>query len=319
VRGRSLLVVAGVVAGAAVAEALVRVARPSPRAQIVRPDMLHGAPELVDGEPLWRAGQDDDTLRNEGCPGPGTLDVAFAWDSIGYDVERVGAEALFPAQVGRALRDEGRPVCVLNLSEPAYRAGQQLAETRRAHARHGLDVVVVGAWKRPASYTRFGEAWIVASDRETDRLGTPRLPFFPLPEAHRWLFTHSRAWQYATLALAPTRREPAPGVVRWEAFATWAAEAGVRLVVVHPAPLDRPFAETAAQRAALAAGGPGDDGTGLEGLRAAGVPVHDAAALLAGRDVEALRLDRCCHLNRAGQAVFAEALLPLVRGALPPR
>jgi len=88
--------------------------------------------------------------------------------------------------------------------------------------------------------------------------------------------------------------------------------------VVHPAPLDRPFAETAARRASIAAGGPGDDGTGLDGLRADGVPVHDAAALLAAHEVADLRLDRCCHLNRAGHAAFAEALLPIVRDALPP-
>lgn len=317
-RGRLALVLAGLALGAALAEGVVRVARPAPRAQIVRPDMLHGEPEIVDGEPLWRAGLDDEALRGEGCPGPGTIDVAFAWDSIGYDVERIGADALFPARIGAALRAEGRPVCALNLSEPAYRAGQQLAEARRAHARHGLDVLVVGAWKRPAAYTRFGDAWIVVSDRETDALGTPRLPGFPLPAPHRWLFTHSRAWQYATLALAPTRRDPPPEVVRWEAFAAWATAAGVRLVVVHPAPLDRPFAETAARRASLAAGGPGDDGTGLDGLRTAGVPVVDAAALLAAHEVRALRLDPCCHLNRDGHAALAEALLPVVREALPP-
>lgn len=305
------------------AEGLVRVVNPTPRAQVVRPATSLQSVEVVDGVPLWRAGIDDAALRNEGCPGPGTFDVALAWDSIGYDTGRSGADTVVSAHLARLLADAPRPVCVLNLSQPAYRADQQLTEARLAHARHGLDLVVVGAWKTPEHYTLLGDAWVITSDRERDALGTPRLPGFPFPGPHRWLVAHSRLWAYTTLALAP-RARPDPQEPGWGAFPRWAEASGVDLLFVHPTPLDRPLAETAAARAAALQTPEGSEArrltqvSMLDPVRSAGVPVLDAAALLAGEDLDAIRLDRCCHLSPHGHAALARALAPHVRARMPP-
>ena len=73
-------------------------------------------------------------------------------------------------------------------------------------------------------------------------------------------------------------------------------------------PLDRPFAESAAS---------GYVGYGpiRELAESAQVSLVDVAAELSGQDVEALRLDPCCHYNAEGQQALADMLAPMIATA----
>ena len=79
-------------------------------------------------------------------------------------------------------------------------------------------------------------------------------------------------------------------------------------------PLDVPFSKTVENHRNGVAVGPSELFARLRDwwANAGNVPFLDVATLLTNDDVEALRLDPCCHYNEAGHRRLAEALRPFL-------
>ncbi|MCB9679963.1 MAG: hypothetical protein H6733_00700 [Alphaproteobacteria bacterium] len=304
------------------AEVGIRVARPTPPVQVVRTDAALQV-DLSTSVPLWRDQPDTDgALRHLDCPADGTLDVVLAGDSIWYDIDAGHRADTVGFVLQRLLADHAPPVCVLNLSQPGYLPYQQLEEVRRLAATRTPDLVLFTVWKPDEVFTRVGDDLMQLDRLRRDALGTPILPGVPVPDGlRRALFAHSHLWRFASLALADrVQAVPPPGAGYLDA-ATWLAGHGIDAVFVAMAPLDVPFAETAAARARAWEGHADHDfearqATLRRQVEAMGLGWVDVATALQDEDVTALRLDTCCHYAHAGHAAMAATLAPEVRERL---
>jgi lysophospholipase L1-like esterase len=300
-------------------ELVVRALDPSPGVQIVRPrEGTRGIAgfRVVHGEPLWTH-EGSGPRQDPGC-GPEARTVLLLGSSIlwgtGYAPEQVVS-----AHLQERLDPTRQRVCVRNHAQPAYVGSNKLAEARELIPRLRPAVVVWEVWTSdPATYVVLdGVAYNMGQSR-VDEDGFPVLvPGVP-SVLHHALFRRSALWRYANLS--QLRQDSEVYEARWRAHlatrmpevARLTAEAGGALLLAFAPPLDRPFADFAAdvidkKRGYWWARGWADE---------AGVPWIDLATELSGQDVGALRHDPCCHFNPDGHAALAEALAPSIEAAL---
>lgn len=303
----------------ATAEVAVRTWDPTPRLQIIRSedhDGEEGVPiHRVDGEPVW---EDFGTVprRNAGCDGDAATDVVLLGSSITFGV-RLAPEDTVGARL-QGLLDGARPWCVRNHAQPGFTGRSKLAAAKEALPALAPEVVLWEVWHNDGGgYTMIGPDAYNLTSLPVDEQGYPRglLP----GGLHRAAFRSSAFYHYLTLALA---QPPEAGKLEaWQAYVDGVlpevlalTEAhGGRLGLVLMPPLHQPFAESAKRTR-----------EGLPGYlevvtwaEAAGVPYLDVADALRGEDVEALRIDACCHYSAAGSARIAEVLVPFVEALAP--
>lgn len=301
---RVVKVLAGLMLLPATAELAVLVVNPTPRAQVVRP-----GPDLtvrqVDGVPLWQVADSPEAATD--CAHPRPRWVLLAGDSVLYATE-------MNAQDGRAWRGLQAllpdDVCVADVSQPGYRAYQQLTAARGFAATHDVAAVVFQVFKTSARYTPVGDGWIDATQLRTDDDGVPTLGLVP-PGLNRWLLERSGAWEFATLALASTTRGGIPPETDYDEALAWLTATGIPGLMLEVPLLREPFATSADHRAPW-----------RRELSDRAAAQHVATLVLADawrdEDVTAVRLDLCCHYNRAGHAALAATLAPAVETLLSP-
>lgn len=287
-------VLIGALLFAGTAELAVRVARPEPRAQVVRADAtarwevpLH----LVDGQPLWRT---VGSAARAACPNPSGQRLTLYGTSISYGID-LPSEVVVSTLLQQQL-DARAPeaFCVRNLAQPAYALSNQIVDL--THDVQAGDLVVFEVWN-PGDYV------MVASDAYnvgTLAVGPSGLPEpIPLPVAwQRALYERSRAWAFIGLATARTGTDEASRLRRYldQTLARTDA-AGARLALWMPSELSKTL--HAADRAESV-----QTATTLAWAAERGVPVLNLAAAWEGVDPAGLRADPI-HLNAAGHARLA--------------
>ena len=163
--------------------------------------------------------------------------------------------------------------------------------------------------------TRLGDRIYYAEAFQRDAEGYPTFAFGLSGPWHRALFERSRLYNYLTFAVAPQcsgdacipdfpkmiREQLAPAVGR-------ARGVGAGSLIVIATPLDRPLPE-------IVADPPPWFAPVVRWAADEGLPLVRLEQLLADQDVEAIRLDPCCHFNAAGMGLVAERLAPHVLAA----
>jgi len=288
--------------------------RPLPRIQQVYDD---GRSYLFDhdGDPYWVPKDPDMDHRNLDCVTADSRNAVLIGDSILYG-SRVLRQRALAAQLQARWREQpgAGQACIVNLSQPGYASQQQLATARANLAAQRPEVVFWEIWGNgPNRFERVGDAVYNFGTLAPDG-GVPS-PFGVEAALNRTLFAHSGLYRRLVLGAAlPVA--PAAGVSqssRWaDLVATDLTEAralveglGAELVLVYCPPLDRPLAETADRP--LADFQPIRDWSTREGVRSIVL-----AEELRDHDVEAIRLDTCCHFNEHGLGLVADALLPVL-------
>lgn len=285
----------------AVVELALRSSPPQAHVQIVRPDQAQM--RLIDGVPTWR-GEGSEAREDRGCtPGPGGARWLMLGSSIFF------GSGLDPAQSpGAQLQQALGPAhCVHNFAQPAFTFQAQAAVAEEALEALHPSRVLWEIWDNsPLEYVMAGDTaynlhgFVVGAD------GLPQVAGVP-PALSRWLLPRSRAWELLALRSAP-RDYPEMASV-WQRFVQQRLrptlrrlqEQGARPALYLAPHLDRPFAEQRAD--------PRDLYAPVEALaQELGVPALRGEVLLADQDVQAIRLDPCCHVNAAGARVLAEAL-----------
>ncbi|HMV69153.1 MAG TPA: hypothetical protein PKA64_20065 [Myxococcota bacterium] len=300
--------VQGLLAGAlflATGEAAVRLARPSPRAQVVRED---GGVHLrvEDNVVLWTSAEP--VVQTDACSrAPASaLHAVFVGSSILRGAGVPGSD-VFTERLRARLPPDA--VCVDNLAEPGFTGEQKRVTALGALARpRPPDVLYWEVWENDyGNYGLFPDGTAInLFGFVRDPQGYPSVAAVP-QALHHALFDHLELWRYAVLALAPQQATRASAVdLRVAEIARdvepvlrRAAEVGTQVVLVVCPSLDRPFGESAREPAL--GYGPVATLARERGVRA--VWLADA---LAEEDVEALRLDPCCHYAVAGHRRLAE-------------
>lgn len=269
----------------------MRVFKPSARTQIIAPQQGLELLDLAGGR-TWRPSKAG-PWENRECEAPDR--VLVLGSSILY-----GSGYEYPETWTAQVDLPG--TCIHNFAVPAYGLPHKLARLEEELA---LDprLVVWEVWANDANdFVWVGDrGYSLVPGTPLDPLGVPDA--FGIPPYLNGLLFHSRA--YEALALSSVK----PRHVR-HSFATGLdrvlAHVGDRdLLLVLPPVLDKPFAESVEH--------PTDFGRqARRWAEGRDVRVVDLAELLIDEDVEALRLDPCCHYSAAGHAVIAERLGPLL-------
>jgi hypothetical protein len=303
-RTRLALVAVGALVGVVLAELSIRVFKWTPPAQIVRGHGLHE----VEGVPVWQETAD---RHNSDCVAqhPERTRILFFGSSITYGVG-LSAREVFTAALQEELNvAKPRPgFCVLNFAQPGFAFEQKYVVAKQEVPRYRPTLIMWEDWVEWRGYRMIGDAAYGTGDlrvRPDGFIGMPHVP----DALNRLLFRHSRLYEYLTLTLGE-QIEQRQG--EWE-LPGWfnrhlgdvmalAASANARPVFYLAAPLERPFAETAAAP-------PDWHAPIVDFARRHGVPVYQLQRELVDQDHRALRLDPCCHLNAAGH----RALVPIMR------
>jgi hypothetical protein len=304
--------------GLGIGEVYVRRTRPMPRAQIIRGAAETEQPRhdltFIDGQPIWHE-LGTEERRNRACTGEGTYDVLMLGSSIFY-----GSGYLHDQVMSRYLQDAldaggDGPWCVLNYGQPAMVSQSKAAIGSVAIPEVSPELVLWEMWHNdPGGFVMLGTDAYNLTGLVTDEAGYPA--FLPMPGAlRRSLFHGSRLFEYASLALTPTRedayehkwnqlREETLPAVR----ALTEAHGGEFVLVFTPF-LDVPFAQSAKNHVDKYRGYQWMAGWADE----AGVRRFDLAEALVDESVEALRHDTCCHYSEAGHRRVGQQLAEWVR------
>lgn len=273
-------------------ELALRIAAPTPRVQAIRAAEVTSF-ELVDGVPFWAA---EDPEVPHRCNSDARPRAVFVGSSI-FRGSGLGSGAeVFSSQ----LSELAPGWCVDNVAEPAFTGPQKAIAAMRAIAVEPPPKRVYWeVWDNdPARWwSADGTAWNLVHHPTAPGWGPVR------GQVAAWLFVHSALWRTSLLAFAG-----APGG-DVDAFAAGlrrdlgpvlevARARGVEVVVVVATPLDRSFVESVVHpNPMLGALWPFAKEQGVRWIR--------LALALQDEDVEALRLDPCCHFNAQGHRVLA--------------
>jgi hypothetical protein len=305
------LSVIGLLAGLVVCELWMRRENSwTPPVQIVRGYGLH----TVDGVPLWAQSTD---RYNRGCVErhPERIRILFFGSSITYGVN-LNADEVFTAALEERL-NELSPTpgfCVLNFAQPGFQFEQKYAVAREEVPRYKPALILWEDWVEWHNYHMMGDAAYGIGDLTVRPDGFIGLAGVPDP-LNRFLFLHSRLYEY--LALKFGERTYVPGPPEVPVFANnqlikvvqLAQSVGARLVLYPTPPLDRPFAETAANL-------PDWHGMLMDFARAHDIPAYPLERELVDQDYLAVRLDPCCHFNAAGHRALVPVMERIVREQL---
>jgi hypothetical protein len=290
------------------AEGFVRALRPTPRGQIARlSDDAYGmtvrdhagVPLWEPQDPSWLALRDPPCLAADPAT---TTTLALAGDSVLYVTG--GGDA--HENVGWYLQqrlDELAPgrFCVVNTAAFAYSAAQKRAALQELYAKAQVDRVIWEVWGEAPTYRRIGDDVYAIGSYLQDEQGYPYIGWVPLPAAlNRALFTHSRAWEYAVIALGAEAVEDDVRPYHAGALDDAAAEGAAFSFFFFP-DLGAPFRDPPTiQHATHPA---------LHRLIAErGAEEVDMRAMMVDQDHLAIRLNPCCHYNPRGHAAVAAKL-----------
>jgi hypothetical protein len=292
------------------AELAVRALDPYPRVQILRD---HGPPKYpvlyaFDGVPMWRS--DDPVIRTYREPAclsdPSRTVLLIVGDSVVF----VSGDRKFAGNLGPALQEVmGDRWCVVNAAHSGYSAAQKLGALRESLTRLKPDVVLWEVWAEGPTLSYVGPHIYALGSTRKDDDGYPAVPVVP-GALHHPLFRWSRAWEYLTLTSVAGNGDEDVLQYHFEALRLSRDHRFTLVFGAFPS-LAKPFEDDdryvpAAQREVV-------DWADREGLQ-----VVDVRGLLRDQDVEALRVDPCCHYNQQGHAVIAERLGPILLNAAAP-
>ncbi len=268
---------------------------------------------LPDGRAYWEyrgtRGFGDDGLREALEQATGAWRLGVLGDSVTYGVN-TSASDRFIAVLAKNLAEQCGPVKLIDAATPAYSLHEERVSFERKVLPAGPDVVFVGVFANDAAqFTVIGST---AYDiRVTGNGDFPLFSFLPLPDViNATLLEHSVFYQWMTLrglavadAVSGRRDEMTNlAVAELERIQQGCLGAGCRVVVALFPVLDMPLSE------------PENRDTGRfydsvrEWARERSVALLDMRPLLANQDVEAIRLDECCHYNQSGHAAVARVL-----------
>ncbi len=327
---RAIAVATSFLVTLATAEGLLRVVRPTPRIQIVRAGGRSevpsgGALQVRYGAPLWPGTVDAERHNTDCAQDTEAYPRILVLGSSIFAANDVPASGAFSVLLQARLRARGLPACVSNLAEGAYTFQNQRALAEDALRGLAPDLVIWELWQNsPQRYSVVGgQAYRFQDLRITDGLPNP----LGMPSSlHTPLFVASRFYEFFSIAFAGL--DPAEDHRAWERLRThWIPEASDRvqregsdLLWAFCPQLDRSFEASVADRA-----GTVSQGTDIryrpirEALQALGDDWVHVEDLLVGQDVEALRMDTCCHFNAQGQVALAAAFEPIVMERLANR
>jgi hypothetical protein len=294
-----------------VAEVVVRQVKPTPRTQVLRADELNQV-ELLElhGEPVWRVTEPDQrSLYDRSCRelvGEQGRVVVLVGDSILYMTGTERAADNVARHLEEALGGVEAGWCVVNGAMSGYSAQQKLGTALDLLERERADLVLWEVWGERPTYRRIGQTLYGVGSYARDETETPYVEGLPVPLlVNRWLFRRSRAWEYAVLALGAGAVED-PVLHLHERLIDEVAMRGAQALFVIFPDLGQPFDQP-----------PSVVHLVHEPLRALAaarqVPLIELRPLLIGQDVEALRLDPCCHYNPKGHEVVGRVLAGVVR------
>lgn len=268
---------------------------------------------LPDGRAFWeyRGAREfgDDGLREVPTQDAGAWRLGVLGDSVTYGVNTPAPDR-FIARLAAALTERCGPVQLIDAATPAYSLHEERVSFERKVLPAGPDVVFVGVFANDAAqFTVIGST---AYDiRVTGNGDFPLFSFLPLPDAlNAALLEHSVFYQWMTLrglSVADTLSGRSDemmnlAVVELARIHEGCLGAGCTVVVALFPVLDGPLSEPENR----------DTGRFYESIRAwagkQGVALIDVRPLLADEDVEAIRLDECCHYNQSGHAAVARVL-----------
>lgn len=308
------LVVVSIVAPILV-ELGVRAWDPTPRRMVIRP-----GPELVvetvQGVPLWYVPQHAEVLRNEACEQ--ALRVVIVGDSIlkGWGV---------PLESSWSMRwreqAEARQVCVHNYASSGYGHAEEWALVQDVVPELKPQVLVYEVYAlahrdNSEVQQRLGANIFDLRGLPLDEDGVPNVTGLP-GLLNRPLFLYSHAYQYVTLSggdATSTVSDYVPPVETHtlERVVDFAREQRLQLVFVLCHRLDQGFPFLVENSP------PRFDVVRRVAENNPHVTIVDTAELLIDQDVEAVRLDACCHFNQTGQDLLAERLGGAIEAALFP-
>lgn len=309
---RLLALTVGVALSLATAELAVRFVNPTPRVQLVRPELARTL-EARDGTVVWTL--DHPRIQAQGCDDapPDALRVTFVGSSI-FRGSGVEGEQTFTS----LLQQRADGWCVDNPSQPAFTAGQKRVVALDAlHAPTPPDLLFWEVWTNdPDGYTLIDGVAYNLAQLHTAADGTPDAFGLPVGLNHQG-FRHSALYRYASLTLAAKdpasldlsrvwdellRDELLPVVQR-------AREVGAELVLVTCPRLDQSFDASASRP-------PREYGRVWPFAQAHGLRWLRLSERLSGQPVEDLRADLCCHYSPAGHAALADLFEQQIRDAL---
>ncbi len=291
------------------AEVVVRVANPTVRHQVVRQSeglTLYEA----HGQPVWEEGQSAER-RHLQCPidNPEAAITLTLGSSIFY------GSGVEPADVFTQDLQEayGTTRCVMNFAEPGFSMQNKLARAQEVLSSYPGADVLLEIWENdPHGYTMLGRSAYSLRTLPVDSGGYPRTLGVPAP-LNGFLFRHSKAYEYASLAVdAPPNPRSEDELWREivvpqldEMLALVRAN-GSSLRLMFMSKLSRPLNEQLGDGAYAAYP------VARDWADRHGISWFEAAELLQDQAVEEIRYDPCCHFNPKGHEVLAERLLPLL-------
>lgn len=307
------MILLGLLAGLMIAEASVRLFKVKARVQMVRGYGLH----LVGDVPVWEYASD---RHNRDCAveHPQRTRVLFFGSSITFGSGLRADEAFTTALEARL--NEARPspgFCVMNFAQPGFSFEQKYAVARIESERYEPALIMWEDWVEWMDYRMIGETAYGTSGYKIRPDGF--IGMAGVPDAlNRTLLSHSRAYEYLTLALGEGAPRP-PGDLEAEAFAATrlprvpklAEDVHAKLVLYPAPPLDRPFSETAASP-------PGWHTILIDFGRAHGVPVFPLQRELIDQDYLSVRQDSCCHYNAEGHRALVPPMERIILEQLRP-
>jgi len=307
-----MLAAVGLAAGLLLAEASVRIFHWKPPLQMVRGNNLRA----VDGVPVWEQASD---RHNRACveQHPERLRVLFFGSSITFGVG-LTADQAFTAALQERL-NQARPTpgfCVLNFAQPGFAFEQKLVVAREEVARYRPALIMWEDWVEWRDYRMIGDTAYGLGDLKVRADGYVGLPLVP-DALNRFLFTHSRLYEYATLTMGEQveKVEGPPFVPTWVEtrlveVPRLAQSVGAKLILYLAPPLDQPFE-------VLSRTPPDWHVTIRDWAVRQGIQVFALQDALIDQDYQALRLDPCCHLNAAGHAALVPVMARVILDALP--
>jgi lysophospholipase L1-like esterase len=308
----------------AIGEATFRWLRVEPRVVTIRTTRPELDVRELAGRPVWMERESPmmtDVL-TEGrrihlaCKDQPGRRVMLLGDSIFFGSGLPPEHGLGPL-LEAALQRQDPAWCVTSFAQPGATLHPQLAFFETFLEPLAPEIVVFEIWYgSPSIPTRLGDRIYYAEAFEHDALGYPTFAFGVSGPWHRALFERSRLWNYLTFAVAPQCEGSAcipdfPKMITTQlapAVATVRARGAAPMIVI-ATPLDRPLPE-------IAADPPPWFAPVVTWAAEQQVPLVRLEQLLVDQDVEAIRLDPCCHFNARGMQLVAERLAPHV-AALP--
>jgi len=302
-RGPLLAGVLGALFAGGVLEVSAR-SRPLDRVQAV--DLTAVASEVKDGVPTWRSS--GSVAERMGTPCGSRPEVVLVGSSIFYG-SGIEAEESLRSQLAARLPE----ACVRLVAEPGYTFDNQHLDLSRYLQTTRPAVVVWEVW------LNMPNRWSVVGDTaynfgvHTIEPGELPSPLGLPSSVNRVLFTQLAAYRH--LVISQMSSEGPSWKVVWDRFVEERLATSVALlnrhetevVLAYMPRLDRSFDQST-----------GDETGPYAVVRAhfgEALPMVDVAAVLASRgaEVDAARIDTCCHFSPGGTSLVADALADALR------